>query len=90
MKLVEFQYRKANGDTSQRAVIEVLQPTKHFEGIDVSELNQDDFAVFVQEYRQLLNTQHEARVALLNKHDLVHNYRRFRPEQMDKIAAEHI
>ena len=90
MKLVEFTYTKANGDTSQRAVLEVLQPSKHFEGIDVSEMDSDAFAEFISEYRTMKNAQHEATMALLAKHDLKHNYRRFLPEQMTVTTTEHI
>lgn len=90
MKLVEFQYTKTNGDQSERAVIELQQPTKHFEGIDVSDLPEAEFALFVQEFRELKNAQHEATMALLAKHDLKHNYRRFLPEQMANVTAEHI
>ena len=90
MKLVEFQYTKANGDVSQRAVIEVVQPSKHFEGIDVSQLPQDDFAVFVQEYRELRQAQHDEIMKLLAKHDLTHDYRRFLPERMTNTKTEHI
>lgn len=90
MKLVEFKYTKANGDESERAVIELQQPTKHFEGIDVSDLPEAEFALFVQEYRELKNAQHDATMALLAKHDLKHNYRRFLPEQMADVTSEHI
>lgn len=90
MKLVEFQYTKANGDSSQRAVIELQQPSKHFEGIDVTELPEAEFALFVNEYRQLKQAQHEATLQLLAQHDLQHNYRRFLPEQMTNTTSEHI
>lgn len=90
MKLVEFKYKKADGSESERAVIELQQPSKHFEGIDVSELPEADFALFVQEFRELKNAQHEATMALLAKHDLKHNYRRFLPEQMAEVTSEHI
>lgn len=90
MKLVEFQYTKTNGDTSQRAVIEVVSPQNYFEGIDVSELPESEFALFVNEYRELLNKQYEAKMAVLQKHDLQHNYRRFVPKQMTNTTTEHI
>lgn len=90
MKLVEFNYTKTNGDVSERAVIELQQPSKHFEGIDVSNLPEADFALFIQEFRELKNAQHEATMALLAKHDLKHNYRRFLPEQMANVTSEHI
>lgn len=90
MKLVEFKYTKASGETSERAVVEVLQPSKHFEGIDVSELGHDELFDFISEYRAMKNAQHEATMALLAKHDLKHNYRRFLPEQMTVTTTEHI
>lgn len=90
MKLVEFKYTKSDGAVSERAVIELQQPSKHFEGIDVSELPEAEFAVFVQEFRELKNAQHAATMELLAKHDLKHNYRRFLPEQMAAVTSEHI
>jgi len=90
MKLVEFTYTKANGDTSQRAVVEVVQPAQHFEGIDVSQLDTDSFALFVQEYRELKQAQHDATLELLRKHDLQHDYRRFVPERMTNTNTTHI
>ena len=88
MKLVEFTYTKANGDVSQRAVVEVVQTSLHFEGIDVTQLGHDELGEFVQEYRLLKNAQHEATMALLAKHDLKHDYRRFTPASMTNITTE--
>lgn len=90
MKLMEFNYTKANGTTSQRSVIEVAKPTKNYEGIDVSDMPQDQFADFVSEYRDLLNKQYEAKMALIHKHDLTHNYRQFIPEKMTDLVTEQI
>ena len=41
MKIKEFTYTKPNGDVSQRTVVELVSPTEHVEGIDVSELDMD-------------------------------------------------
>lgn len=90
MKLVEFTYTKASGDTSQRAVVEVLQPSKYFEGIDVTQLGHDELGEFIQEYRELKNLQHQATLELLAKHDLTHDYRRFIADKMTNITSEHI
>lgn len=90
MKLVEFVYTKADNTTSNRAVIEMLAPNKCFEGIDISQINQDQLAEFVTEFRALKNEQHNATMLLLAKHDLKHNYRRFIPEQMTNVTVEHI
>ena len=88
MKLIQFTYTKTDGSQSDRAVIELQQPSKFMEGIDVTQLPDDSFADFVQEFRELKNTQHEATMALLAKHDLKHNYRRFIPENMEAVTTE--
>jgi hypothetical protein len=90
MKFVEFTYAKADGSTSKRAVIELVAPQKHFEGIDVSQLPEEDFADFVSAYRELKNQQHEATMKLLSDFDLKNNYRRFIPEQMTEVVSEYI
>jgi hypothetical protein len=90
MKLIEFTYTKSDGTQSERAVIELMQPTKFVEGIDVTQLPEAEFADFVQEFRELKNAQHEATMALLAKHDLKHNYRRFLPENMEAVTTEQV
>jgi hypothetical protein len=90
MKLVEFNYKKSDGSVSNRAVIELVSPCAHVEGIDVSQLPEPEFVEFVQEFRQLKNQQHEDMMMLLAKHDLKHNYRRFIPNQMSNVVAEQI
>jgi hypothetical protein len=90
MKLLEFSYTKADGSVSDRAVIELVTPTQFVEGIDVTQMPEDEFALFANEMRELKNAQHEATMALLAKHDLKHNYRRFSPKQMSAINTEYI
>lgn len=90
MKFVEFTYTKGDGSASKRAVIELLAPQKHFEGIDVSQMPDEYFAEFVSEFRELKNQQHEATMKLLTKFDLKNNYRRFIPDQMTEVVSEHI
>lgn len=90
MKLLEFNYTKADGTSSSRAVIEVAKPTKNYEGIDVSQMPEADFAAFVQDYRELVNQQYLAKMALINKYDLTHNYRQFVPERMTDLVTEQI
>ena len=90
MKLVEFTYTKADGTSSQRAVIEVLQPAQFFEGIDVSKMPEDEFAEFTREYRDLLEKQYNDKMSIMQKYDLKHNYRRFIPEKMTDVTTDHI
>lgn len=90
MKLVEFNYTKADGTASKRAVIEVFQPSNYFEGIDVSQMPEDEFAEFTSEYRDLLEQQYNAKMTVMQKYDLKHNYRRFIPEKMTDVNTDHI
>lgn len=90
MKLVEFTYTKADGSTSQRAVIEITQPNKFFEGIDVSQMPEEEFAEFTSEYRSLLDKQQQEKLLVMQKFDLKHNYRRFIPENMSDVVTDHI
>jgi hypothetical protein len=90
MKLLEFTYTKADGSVSDRAIVELVTPTEFIEGIDVTKMPEDEFALFANEMRTLKTVQHEATMALLAKHDLKHNYRRFSPKQMSAINTEYI
>lgn len=90
MKLVEFNYTKADGTSSARAVIEVVQPVEYFEGIDITQMPEDDFAEFTREYRDLLEQQYNAKIAVMQKFDLKHNYRRFIPQKMTDVTTNHI
>ena len=90
MKLLEFVYTKQDGSKSDRAVIELVQPTKFVEGIDVSQMPTDEFATFCREFSQLKLAQHEQTMALLEQFDLKHNYRRFIPEQMESVKADYV
>lgn len=90
MKLVEFKYKKADGSVSDRAVLELVTPAKHMEGIDVSQMPVEAYADFVADFAQLKNDQHKAVMNLLADYDLKTNYRRFLPDQMSDIKIEHI
>jgi hypothetical protein len=90
VKLVEFTYTKKDGSVSQRAVAEVASPTQYLEGVDISELEEAEFANFTLEYNQLKDRQKQEFQELLNQFDLKHNYRRFLPQQMSAITTEHV
>lgn len=90
MKLVEFNYKKADGNTSTRSVLELVTPSAHMEGIDVSKMPIEDYADFVVHFAQLKNEQYLATMELLSTYDLKTNYRRFLPDQMSDIKIEHI
>lgn len=90
MKLIEFTYTKADGTQSNRAVIELVQPTKFIEGIDVSQMPETEFAHFCAEFSAMKAAQHQETQALLEQFDLKHNYRRFIPEQMQSVTTDYV
>lgn len=89
MKIKEFLYSKPNGETSHRTLIELVTPTEHYEGIDVSALDMDSYAEFVLELNQLESEVYAKRAALYDKFDLNQNYRRFVPSRMTNVTTEH-
>jgi hypothetical protein len=89
MKIKEFTYTKPNGDTSQRTLVELVTPTEHIEGIDVSELDMDSYAEFIQKLNELEKEIYNKRVELYAQFDLTHNYRRFVPSRMTNVVTEY-
>jgi hypothetical protein len=90
MKFLEFTYTKADGTKSKRAIIELVTPTKHIEGIDVTNLSEDEFASFTQAISNLKTAQHNETMSLLDTYDLNHNYRKFIPEQMSDVITDYV
>lgn len=89
MKIKEFTYTKANGDRSRRTLIELVSPCDSYEGVDVSELSDDDFAEFVKQLNDLESMISEMRNNLYARFDLKHNYRRFSPQRMTDVTNEY-
>lgn len=90
MKVKEFTYTKANGEVSTRTIVELVAPSEHVEGIDVSGLSADDFAAFTSELNELERAISAQRSQLYAKYDLGHNYRRFLPNRMSNVSTEYI
>jgi len=88
MKIKEFTYTKPNGEVSQRTVVELVSPTEHIEGIDVSELDMDSYAEFTKQLNELEKEIYNKRTELYNQFDLTHNYRRFVPSRMTNVTTE--
>jgi len=89
MKIKEFTYTKPNGDVTQRTLVELVSPTEHIEGIDVSALDMDSYAEFIQKLNDLEKEIYSKRIELYNQFDLNHNYRRFIPNRMTNVVTEY-
>jgi len=89
MKIKEFNYTKANGDVSTRTLVELVSPTAHVEGIDVSDMSLDSYAEFLPKLKQLEDELYTKRMALYAEFDLSKNYRRFVPDRMTDVTVEY-
>lgn len=90
LKLLQFTYTKKDNQVSDRAIIELEQPNKFVKGIDVSHLDSDDFAAFVEDMRKLKSEQYKQTMELLAQHDLKHNFRQFDPAKMSEVQSEYV
>lgn len=90
MKLIDFNYKKQNGEVSTRCVAVTNEPNKFFEGIDIGHLSTDEFAEFVNEYSNILDAFKQSQLNLLQTFDLKHNFRRFTPDQMFDVETEYV
>lgn len=90
MKVLEFTYTKANGDTSNRVVVEVVKPSAHIAGYDISEMEPEVMVQFAKEYNELEDKIAAMRLALQSQYDLKHNFRMFAPANMTNTTYEFI
>jgi hypothetical protein len=90
VKLLDFDYIKKTGESSTRTLAVVQEPQRFIEGIDVTELDHESFAEFVNQYSKLLDEYKYLQAELINKYDLKHNYRRFTPENMTNVVVEYV
>jgi hypothetical protein len=90
MKIKEFTYTKPNGDFSHRTLVELVTPTEHIEGIDVSELDMDTYAEFIQQLKMFEDAVYTSRMKLYADFDLTNSYRRFVPSRMTNVTTEFV
>lgn len=88
MKIQSFTYTKKDGSVSQRTLAVQVSPNTMYEGMDISELEQAEQAMFAL----AMNKAHDKYLAEIQqiKHDFdVYNmYRRFDPKLMTNVVVE--
>jgi hypothetical protein len=85
MKTLTFNYTKKDGSTSERIILALVTPGKMYAGIDLSSLDPEQGAEFVNRYEEL-HADFMAEVKELQaEFDLKHNYRQFLEEGMSDI-----
>lgn len=82
-----FNYNK-EGTFSERVFIPLIKPTDKYFGIDITELDLEDQALFAEEVFRLQDEQKAKINELMNKYDCNHKYRYFFPEKMTNVVVE--
>jgi outer membrane protein assembly factor BamA len=90
MNILTFKYTKANATASQRVLAVLIKPNTMYEGIDISELEMPEQAMFAEQLDTAYNEYLDKVNMLKQEFDVVNNYRRFDPVKMTDIVSEQI
>jgi len=90
MNILTFKYTKANATASQRVLAVLIKPNTMYEGIDISELEMPEQAMFAEQLDTAYNEYLNKVNMLKQEFDVVNNYRRFDPVKMTDIVSEQI
>lgn len=90
MKIISFDYTKADGKQSNRTLLVSAEPTKLYAGTDISSLSEEDQACYINEVQLAKDVYLEMLKNINNTYDLNFNYRQFKPEAMANIVEEDI
>lgn len=88
MKVISFTYTKADKSQSLRTIVALAEPSKNFFGIDISELDIEDQAIFINELEVILENKKKEVEELMEKYDIRTNYRTFCPDRMSDIQVD--
>lgn len=91
MKTMVFNYpSKGSTELKERVLIPLAEASENHFGIDITELDAEDTARFVQTL-ELMKDKHAAEVAnLMEMFDLKHRFRAFNPSKMTNLVIENL
>jgi len=89
MKLLTFKYSKEDKITN-RVFVPISKPSDLYFGVDISELDMEDQAIFSIEIEKIMLNQKEQIANLMAELDIKHSYRHFRPEQMLELEEHEL
>lgn len=90
MKIITFNYTKADDTVSKRVLAVLVEPAKLYGGTDISSLSDEDQAVYAMRVDEIRNSYLDALKNLNSVFDLNHNYRQFKPDCMSAVVHEDI
>lgn len=90
MKILSFDYTKADGKVSKRTIVVSAEPTKLYAGTDISSLDEEDQALYIAQVQKAKEIYLEMLANANQTFDLNYNYRQFKPENMARVEEEEI
>lgn len=88
MKTLSFKYTKSDGTTSNRVLAVMVSPNTMYEGIDMSELEPAEMAMFERDMDAAYTEYLTKITQIKDEYDVNHSYRRFDPKKMTDVVLE--
>lgn len=88
MNIITFDYTKKDESISKRVLAVMVSPNNMYEGVDITELEVVEQALFINEVNSAYAAYLQAVVEAKASFDIVHNYRRFDPLKMTNVVRE--
>ena len=85
MKVLTFNYTKADGKTSERTLAATVVPGDKYAGIDITELDPSELNSFMKDMQNIHQVYLDMLKGVQAKYDLKHNYRQFFANKMTDI-----
>jgi hypothetical protein len=79
-----FKYRKDNGNVSDRVVFELEKPSNYLFGIDLSEFDASERAMYIDSLQEIEEAARKAMTATIEALGLKNNFRRFKASGIEK------
>jgi hypothetical protein len=90
MFIRSFTYTKADGSSSNRVLVPMVMPGKFMSGIDITELDTEQQAMYLAELMKAKDRHAMELAELEAKYDLRNRYRQFDPSRMTDVVTEEI
>ena len=90
MNIITFQYTKDDKSTSNRVLAVMVKPNTMYEGLDLSELSEEEQGAAADACTQAYSNYLFALGAAEEQFDLKYRYRRFNPTKMADIVVDAI
>ena len=90
MNIITFQYTKDDKSTSNRVLAVMVKPNTMYEGLDLSELSEEEQGAAGEAVTKAYGDFLFALGAIEEQFDLKYRYRRFNPTKMTNIEVDAI